>query len=258
MASTEKNKAKLTPLVALNPAYETIRNDLAVGTASNPNADIAKAYAAWAAKGYVLDSTKLFLGDPGRGTAVDATQFLVPVPLVGPGTISLEEIDSDDIVLAGDGGVFGTTGYMLVGGKGNDLLIGGTGADVLYGGAGNDIMAGGAGNDTYILDGGGTDTIEDKVGTNRVILNGKVLFSFITSDGINYLSADGAFSGIRNNGDFIVTDIGDTNDQVTLNQNFQSGDFGIILSNAPTNSYTPIIHAGMGNAANDFEWRMKA
>ena len=208
MTITEKNNAKLTPLVRF----------------------------------------KLFLGDPGRGTAVDATQYTVP---------SGVEIDSDDIVLAGDGGVFGTTGYMLVGGMGNDLLIGGTGTDVLYGGAGNDIMSGGAGGDTYILDGGGDDTIEDKVGTNRVILNGQVLSTFTKLGGSNYLSADGAFTGLLQNGDFIVTDIL-TNNKVTLNQNFQSGDFGITLGDAPADPCIPIIHAGSGNAANDFEWRMKA
>ena len=213
----------------LGYAYETIRNDLAAGTASKPNTDIAKAYAAWAAKGYDRDPTKLFLGDPGRGNTVDATQYTFPAtPGLGV------EIDSNDIVLAGDSGTFGLEGYMLVGGMGNDLLIGGAGRDYLYGGAGDDIMAGGDGDDIYRLDGGGHDTIEDKVGTNKVILNGKVLFSFVSSDGINYLSEDGAFTGIRNNGDFIVTDKSDTNIQVTLNQDFQSGDFGIILKDAPT------------------------
>ena len=219
--------------VQLGGAYKTIRDDLAAGTANKPNTDIANAYAVWAAKGYDRDPTKLFLGDPGRGTAVDATQYTVPsVPGLGV------EIDSNDIVLAGDGGTFGTTGYMLYGGMGNDLLIGGSGRDYLYGGKGDDIMAGGDGDDTYILDGGGKDTIEDKVGTNKVILNGKLLYSFITSDGINYLSEDGAFSGIRDNGDFIVTDIDDTNNRVTLNQDFQSGDFGIILKDAPTDPVT--------------------
>ena len=209
----------------LGYAFSTILGEIA----GNSNADIAKAYAAWAAKGYDLNPTKLFLGDPGRGTTVDATQYTFPAtPGLGV------EIDSNDIVLAGDSGTFGLEGYMLVGGMGNDLLIGGAGRDYLYGGAGDDIMAGGDGDDIYRLGGGGHDTIEDKVGTNKVILNGKVLFSFVSSDGINYLSEDGAFTGIRNNGDFIVTDKSDTNIQVTLNQDFQSGDFGIILKDAPT------------------------
>jgi Ca2+-binding RTX toxin-like protein len=214
---------------ALGLACVTILGDLAIGTAATHNTDIANAYAAWVAAGNDpsnFDTTKLFL-DPGNGAAVDARQYTMPGVM---GT----EVASNDIVLAGDGGVFGTKGFMLMGGMGNDLLIGGSGADVLYGGAGNDILAGGAGNDTYILDGGGHDTIEDKQGTNHVILNGKTLFNFTTSDGgTNYLSSDGAFTGIMSNGDFIVTDT-ITHDQVTLNQNFQSGDFGITLSNAPT------------------------
>jgi len=215
-----------TIVQALDPAKMTLMADLG----GNSNSDIATAYQRWVTDQGInpatFDSTDLFLGDPARGTAVDATQYTVP------GVLGVE-VDSNDIVLAGDGGTFGTTGYMLVGGMGNDLLIGSTGNDVLYGGAGNDVMAGGAGNDTYILDGGGADTIEDKIGTNKVILNGKVLFSFTTTDGINYLSADGVFTGIMQGGDFIVTDTTSSNgDKVTLNQNFVSGDFGITLGNA--------------------------
>ncbi len=94
-----------------------------------------------------------------------------------------------------------------------------------------------------ILDGGGHDTIEDKQGNNRVILNGKVLFDFSTSDGTNYLSTDGNFTGIFSNGDFIVTDT-TTGDQVTLNQNFRSGDFGITLKDAPTDPATTLTITG--------------
>ncbi len=61
-----------------------------------------------------------------------------------------------------------------------------------------------------ILDGGGHDTIEDKQG---------------------------------NNGDFIVTDT-TTGDQVTLNQNFQSGDFGITLKDASTDPATTLTITG--------------
>jgi len=215
--------------------------------AGNANTDITAAYAAWVAAGndpLIFDTTKLFL-DTGLGSVVDARQYSVP------GVMGVESA-SNDIVI---GSSLAGGGNMLVGGMGNDLLIGGSGDDVLYGGAGNDIMAGGIGNDTYILDGGGHDTIEDKSGNNRVLLNGKVLFEFSTSDGINYLSNDGAFSAIMRNGDFIVTDLV-TQDQVTLNQNFKSGDFGITLSNVPVAipaTYTvvgdPLIHSAAGIAA---------
>lgn len=89
-------------------------------------------------------------------------------------------------------------------------------------------MAGGAGNDTYIIESGdGVDTIEDKIGANRVVMNGKAITSFYRiAGGLNYVSLDGAFTAVMQDGDFIVTDV-KTGDQVTLNEDFQEGDFGI-------------------------------
>ena len=219
----------------LGLACVTILGDLA----SNANPDIANAYAAWVAAGNdpsTFDPTKLFLGDPGRGVAVDARQYTVP-------GVMGSEIASNDI-LVGEGNANGSGGDMLVGGMGDDLLIGGTGNDVLWGGQGNDIMAGGAGDDTYLLDGGGKDTIEDKQGTNKVILNGKAIGSFYRlTDGTTYMSYDGGFSAVLQNGDFIVTDV-TTGDKVTLNQNFQEGDFGIRFQDKPTDPQTTLTIVG--------------
>ncbi len=204
---------------------------------STASADIVAAYQAWIAAGNDpanMPADKIFF-DIGDGSAIDARQYTKP-GMMG------SEIASNDILI-GEGTLDGKGGNMLVGGMGNDLLIGGNGDDVLYGGAGNDVMAGGAGDDTYILDGGGHDTIEDKVGNNRVLLNGKVLANFTTADGTNYRSADGSFSGIMSNGDFIVTDTSN-GDQITLNQNFASGDFGITLSDAPVDPVTTTTLTG--------------
>jgi len=209
-------------LDATGQADVTVPGSIALDATAS--ADLKAAFNAWVAVGNDpanVPSDKIFLDD-GSGTVIDARAFLTTVS----GTT---EVSSDHILI---GNSVAGGGNMMVGGMGNDLLIGGSGDDVLYGGANNDVMAGGAGNDTYILDGGGHDVIEDKQGNNRILLNGKALFEFSSSDGINYLSADGAFSGIMSNGDFIVTDTV-TGDQVTLNQNFQSGDFGITLSDAP-------------------------
>jgi Ca2+-binding RTX toxin-like protein len=164
----------------------------------------------------------------------------------------------NNTIYAGTGNVtiYGAGGNNFINlESGNDYVILQGGNNIVFGGTGdNTIVSGDAGmsdisrasettaNNT-IYGGSGNTIIEDKVGTNKVIFNSQVLFSFITSDGINYLSEDGAFRGIRSNGDFIVTDIV-THDQVTLNQHFQSGDFG--------------LGWGAGSASNDFEWKVQA
>ncbi|MBU1777705.1 MAG: hypothetical protein KJ899_13855 [Gammaproteobacteria bacterium] len=134
----------------------------------------------------------------------------------------------------------GTGGDMLLGGSGNDLIIGSKGNDVLWGNSGNDAMAGGEGNDTYILDGSVQVTIEDKIGTNRVLLNGQQLGVFIRQQDGSYITADGKIHGSFSGTDFIVTD--DQNAQITLNADFQEGDFGITFKDAPVDPvYTTTI-----------------
>ena len=148
------------------------------------------------------------------------------------------EVASNDIVLAGDGGVYGTTGYMLVGGMGDDSSSEIAATTSCTAAPATTSWRAAGGDDTYILDGGGHDTIEDKAGNNRVLLNGKVLCNFTSSDGTNYLSADGRFTGVMQNGDFIVIDTV-TGDQVTLDQNFQSGDSASSSTTPPPTSNTP-------------------
>jgi len=213
-----------TIVQSLDPAKLTLMADLG----GNTNADIAEAYRRWVTDQNInpatFDPTKLFLGDAGRGTAVDARQYTVPGVM---GT----EVASNDIVLAGEGGVFGTTGYMLVGGMGDDLLVGSTGDDVLYGGEGDDVIAGGAGNDTYIINtSDGRDTIEDKLGDNRIIFNGKEVGLLLRQPDGSFKSADGKITGTLGT-DLVLTD--ETGAQLTLNADFQEGDFGISFKDAP-------------------------
>ena len=130
---------------------------------------------------------------------------------------------NDDLLIGRD------TGRNILSGEGgNDVLIGGSGDDYLEGGTGNDLLMGGGGDDTYIINtGDGLDTIEDKQGVNRVILNGKPIGLFSKKADGTYVSLDGAFTAVMLGGnDLWVTDVA-TGTQVILNKDFQEGDFGI-------------------------------
>lgn len=137
---------------------------------------------------------------------------------------------------------FGGTGNdPLTGGILDDRLYGMGGDDILTGGEGNDTLEGGFGNDTYILNtGDGTDSIEDKEGANKVIMNGRVLDFFYTQADGTYISTDGAFHAVMNGTDLEVTDIA-SQTRVILNKDFQEGDFGIHFLNAPTQQTTLIL-----------------
>ncbi len=127
---------------------------------------------------------------------------------------------------------------LIFGEKGNDIILGGLGADVIYGGEGddhitgglgNDLLYGGEGNDTYYVHAGdGVDTIEDKEGNNRVILCGIEINFFYDAGAGQYASPDGTLTGVMSGGDFIVTHYA-SGTKVILNEDFQWGDFGIIL-----------------------------
>lgn len=192
---------------------------------ASASADLKAAYAAWKALGNDptnIPGANIFLDQTigGHSSLLDARRY----------TMMGTEIDSND-VLVGEGTFDGKGGNMLVGGMGDDFLIGGSGDDVLFGGPGNDVLAGGGGDDTYILDGSKKVTIEDKVGTNRVLLNGKELSVFYRQLGGGYISADGKITGNFSGTDFVVTD--DQGTTLTLNKDFQEGDFGITFRDAP-------------------------
>ena len=132
----------------------------------------------------------------------------------------------------------------LTGGTGNDVLIGGAGIDTLRGGKGDDYLEGGANDDTYILDAGdGTDTIEDKEGNNKVILNDKPIALLVRKADGSLGSPDGAFTATVSGTDLIVTDIA-TGTKAVLNTDFQEGDFGIRFIDAPTESQTTLTING--------------
>ncbi|MGH7232724.1 MAG: calcium-binding protein, partial [Nitrospiraceae bacterium] len=138
--------------------------------------------------------------------------------------------DSSEVVLGKDDDdrLYGGGGHdVLQGLSGDDYLEGGQGNDILSGGEDDDLLKGGAGFDTYIYNtGDGTDRIEDFWGTNAVLFDQKLLQAGIHKNGDatnTYTSADGTLIFVLANGDLIV------NDTLILNENFQSGDFGIRL-----------------------------
>jgi len=146
-----------------------------------------------------------------------------------------------DYILNGRDGndvIFGEGGNDYIeGGAGNDTLIGGIGNDTLVGGIGDDTLIGGENDDTYIINvGDGNDTIEDKDDDNTVILCGKELkFFYNTGDDETYISSDGTLELKKSTGK--LTDA-DNHIVVTLNENFEDGDFGITLITLPTDPDT--------------------
>ena len=114
-------------------------------------------------------------------------------------------VDSSDFGERQDASDYGESDDLLVGATGADALAGGEGSDVLFGGDANDILAGGAGedyllggagSDLYRVDaGGGSDTLRDKEGTNRIIVDGTPLAPFFIADGQGgWKSVDGSAS----------------------------------------------------------------
>ncbi len=127
----------------------------------------------------------------------------------------------------------------LDGKGGTDHLIGGGQDDILVGGTGdNDLLEGGVGFDTYIYNNGdGIDRIEDSDANGRIVFNGSVLQGGVSTDGgTTFVSLDGSTTYVLSSGHLIV------NELLTINENFQSGQFGIDLtdlSNAPHDTGAP-------------------
>ncbi len=136
--------------------------------------------------------------------------------------------------------IFGEKGSdILDGGAGDDVIYGGEGNDRITGGQGDDYLEGGAGNDTYYINtGDGTDTIEDKEGNNRVIVNGKEIGLLIKQDDGSYKNPDGKIRAAIEGTDLVLYDAVTGAKLAILNENFQDGDFGIHLLDAPSDPVT--------------------
>src|SRR5437660_1727455 len=143
-----------------------------------------------------------------------------------------QAIDGD--VLVGQNDPKGTDG--LVGTANNELIFGEKGNDVLLGGKGDDVLYGGEGDDIYIYTtGDGHDRIEDTEGTNLITVDGQMLQGGIqvAPGASTFQGPDGQFTyTINAQGDLDVSRTGGPV-ILTINENFQNGQFGITLANAP-------------------------
>jgi Ca2+-binding RTX toxin-like protein len=187
-----------------------------------------------------LQAKEYLVNKFGQGKTIDNI-------IVGAGLESYAYLETWSIdKILGTGGndlIFGEKGSdILEGGYGEDVIYGGEGNDMITGGQGNDYIEGGAGDDIYYINTGeGTDTIEDKEGKNRVIVNGKeIKLLFKQSDG-TYKNPDGKITATVIGGELILTDAATGTTLAKLNQNFQDGDFGIHLLDIPDSPQTNII-----------------
>ena len=137
-------------------------------------------------------------------------------------------LDKNDL-LFGEGG-----NDYLYGHGGEDVLYGGAGEDRLYGGAGDDRLEGGAGFDTYRWStGDGHDRIEDSDADGVIFVNGQMLAGGVKKAGhTDWISADGTIKYLMSGTDLVVQLNGTT--ILTVNEDFQSGQFGISLTDAPS------------------------
>ena len=137
-------------------------------------------------------------------------------------------LDKNDLMF-GEGG-----NDYLYGHGGTDVLYGGAGEDRLYGGAGDDRLEGGAGFDTYRWStGDGHDRIEDSDADGVIFVNGQMLAGGVKKVGhTDWISPDGTIKYEMSGTDLVVKLNGTT--IMTVNENFQSGQFGIRLMDAPT------------------------
>ncbi|WP_447983402.1 calcium-binding protein [Nitrospira sp. Nam74] len=183
---------------------------------------------------FLAKKTELNLADTDAGTIGIHYQDLASGYEIAPTFSGSEYIFGGDASEAiegnnGDDRVYGGAGHdVLTGNAGDDYLEGDQGNDILIGGIGDDVLKGGAGFDTYIYNSGdGNDRIEDAYGQNVILFNGSALQTGVHRDGDlsnTYTSLDGRVTYRLFNGDLLVND-----GLLTLNENFQSGQFGIRL-----------------------------
>ncbi len=131
-----------------------------------------------------------------------------------------------------------SAGNVLKGNGGQDHLIGNGGNDVLAGELGDgDLLEGGAEFDTYIYNNGdGIDRIEDSDASGQIIFSGHRLLGGIhdPNDPLNtYKSLDGLTTYVLSGTDLVVNGV------LTVNENFQSGQFGIQLTDLSSNPTDP-------------------
>ena len=130
--------------------------------------------------------------------------------------------------------MFGEGGDDFLRGRGGiDVLYGGGGDDRLVGDAGNDYLFGGAGFDTYIwATGDGNDRIEDSDASGAIFVNGQMLAGGVKKAGqTKWTSSDGTIH-YRMSGTDLIVELNGTQ-IMTVNENFESGQFGIRLIDEP-------------------------
>jgi|CXWL01.1.fsa_nt_gi GH24 family phage-related lysozyme (muramidase) len=127
-------------------------------------------------------------------------------------------------------------GNTLIGTPSNDLLLGEQGNDILIGGEGDDVLRGGDGFDLYIYNSAtdGNDRIEDSDAKGVIVVDGHQLSGGLKkANDSTWESPDGLFEYRLVGTDLKVSVVG-TTVELTINENFQSGQFGIRLTDAPS------------------------
>ena len=170
-----------------------------------------------------------------------ATNYEVPAGLFTQIFLTPREFlfgDEQSNVLTGqsnDDHLYGGAGHdVLMGQGGVGYLEGNIGNDILVGGTENDQLKGGKGFDLYIYNSGdGNDKIEDSDGQGVIIVKSHLLqggLHHATDAPDTYISLDG-HTQFQLSGDLFVTL--DDGSQLTVNENFVSGQLGIRLHDLP-------------------------
>lgn len=193
-------------------------------------ADVAASLAA--AKGYNLYFQQYLNSSVFTDAERQLMQSLLPVLrdwYVQAGRNGMEATDTQNrgaFMLGGLGA------DVLTGGGGNDLVVGNAGHDRLTGGAGTDTLMGGTGFDRYSWStGDGNDRIEDSDANGAIVVNGQMLVGGVKKSGhTDWESADGTITYLMAGTDLVVKLNG--TQILTVNEDFQSGQFGIRLIDA--------------------------
>ena len=193
------------------------------------------------------------VGDNGN----DSVESSVNFSLVETTVETLTLTGTDDLNGTGndlDNLITGNAGINRLDGKGGtDHLIGGIGNDILLGGTGDsDLLEGGAGFDTYYYNAGdGNDTIEDSDANGRIIFDGRILLGGVRKaddPADTYKSLDDTFTYVMSGGHLIVNGV------LTINADFQSGQFGIDLLDRSDDSTGALPTIDYNNGQQTITW----